>query len=61
MTYCLLLRFDSGGPRPVVVREDEQLARGDGVRYRFIAQAETLAEVHEIEEDLNRRIEAREL
>jgi hypothetical protein len=61
MAYCLLLRFDSTGPRPVLLREDEPLTGGDGVRYRFIAETETLAEANEIQQQLYRRIEAREL
>jgi len=57
MAYCLLLRFDSAGPRPVLVRDDEPLASGDGVRYRYIAEADTWAEANAIRELLDRKIE----
>jgi hypothetical protein len=57
MTYCLLLRFDSAGTRPVLVRDDELVASGAGIRYRFIAEADTWAEANAIRELLDRKIE----
>jgi hypothetical protein len=42
MAYCLLLRYDSTGPRPVLLRDDERLdGNGAGSRYRFVAATET--------------------
>jgi hypothetical protein len=41
MAYCRPLRFDAAGPCPVLLRDDEQVPGGDGVRYRFIALTET--------------------
>jgi hypothetical protein len=45
MAYCLLLRYDAAGLRPVLLREDER-PEGDqaGVRYRFVASIKTLEE-----------------
>ena len=60
MAYCLLLRFDSAGPCPVLLRDDEQLMGGDGVRYRIIAETDTWQEADAIAE-LYQRIAARAL
>ena len=60
MAYCLLLRFDAAGASPVLLRDDEPLKGGDGVRYRFVAEAETLAEANALKERLCRQIEAPE-
>jgi hypothetical protein len=61
MAYALLLRFDPAGPCPVLVRDDERLDRGDGVRYRFVAEADTWEDAEAIRQQLERQIEAREL
>ena len=61
MAYALLLRFDSAGPCPVLVRDDERLDRSDGVRYRFVAEADTWKDAEAIRRQLERQIEAREL
>jgi hypothetical protein len=62
MAYCLLLRFDSAGPCPVLLRDDEQVTGGgDGVRYRFIAQTESWEEADAIMAELYQKIAAREL
>ena len=58
MAYCLLLRFDSAGPCPVVLRDDEQLIGGDGARYRFIAETDTWEEADAKIAELYRKIEA---
>jgi hypothetical protein len=58
MAYCLLLRFDSAGPCPVVVRDDERLIGGDGARYRFIAETDTWEEADAKIAELYRQIEA---
>jgi hypothetical protein len=62
MAYCLLLRYDSAGPCPVLLRDDERL-EGDGAaaRYRFVASTETRAEANAIMEQVYKAIEAREL
>ena len=62
MAYCLLLRYDSDGPCPVLLRDDERLD-GDGAhaRYRFVASTETWAEANAIMELVYRAIEDREL
>ena len=51
MAYCLLLRYDSDGPCPVLLRDDERLD-GDGARarYRFVASTETWPEANAIME-----------
>jgi hypothetical protein len=61
MAYALLLRFDVSGPCPVLVRADERLDRGDGVRYRFVAEAETWEDAEAIRHELQQQIDAREL
>ena len=61
MTYALLLKFDQAGPSPMLVRGDERLDRGDGVRYRFVAEADTWEDAEAIRQQLERQIEAREL
>ena len=61
MAYALLVRFDSAGPCPVLVRDDERLDRPDGVRYRFVTQTDTWEEADAIRDELHRKIEAREL
>jgi hypothetical protein len=37
--YAVLIRIDSAGECPVIVRDGEQLPCGPGVRWRFVAQA----------------------
>ncbi len=61
MAYCLLLRFDSAGPWPVLLRDDEQVRVADGVRYRFIAETDTWEEADSIRAELYQKIEARAL
>lgn len=61
MAYALLLRFDVSGPCPMLVRDDERLDRGDGVRYRFVAQADTWEDAEAIRQQLQQQIDAREL
>ena len=61
MAYCLLLRVDSAGPWPVLLRYDEQLTIDDGVRYRFIAETDTWEEADSIRAEFCRKIEARAL
>jgi hypothetical protein len=45
----------------MLVRDDERLDRGDGVRYRFVAEADTWEDAEAIRQQLERQIEAREL
>jgi len=61
MAYALLLRFDVSGPCPMLVRDDERLDRGDGVRYRFVAEADTWEDAEAIRQQLQQQIDAREL
>jgi hypothetical protein len=61
MAYALLLKFDQAGPSPMLVRDDERLDRCDGVRYRFIAEADTWEDAETIRQQLERQIESREL
>ena len=61
MPYALLLRFDPAGPRPMLVRDDQRLDRSDGVRYRFVAEADTWEDAEVIRQQLERQIAAREL
>ena len=60
MGYCVLLRFDSAGSCPVLLREGEQLSRADGVRYRFVAETDSWDEANAIQEQLRRKIDAQE-
>jgi hypothetical protein len=59
MSYCILLRIDSNGCAPVLLREDEELPGVDGVRYRFVAEADTLDEANAILQQLSKRTESR--
>ncbi len=62
MAYCLLLRYDSVGLCPVLIRDDERLdGNGAGARYRFIAETESREEADAILGELNRKIAARSL
>jgi len=62
MAYCLLLRYDSDGPCPVLLRDDERLdGKGARARYRFVASTETWAEANAIMELVYKAIEDREL
>jgi hypothetical protein len=62
MAYCLLLRYDSTGPCPLVLRDDERLdGTGAGARYRFVASTETWAEANALMELVYKAIEDREL
>jgi hypothetical protein len=45
----------------MLVRDDQRLDRGDGVRYRFVAEADTWEDAEAIRQQLERQIEAREL
>jgi len=56
MAYCLLLRYDSDGPCPVLVSDDERLdCNGARARYCFVASTETWAEANAIMEWCTRR------
>ena len=61
MAYCLLLRFDSAGPCPVVRRDDAQMMIDGGVRYRFIAATDTWQEADSMRAELYQKIAARAL
>jgi hypothetical protein len=61
MAYALLLRFDPAGTRPMLVRDDQRLDRHDGVRYRFVAEADTWEDAEAIRQELEQQIAAREL
>jgi hypothetical protein len=62
MAYCLLLRYDSDGRCPVLLRDDERLdGNGARARYRFVASTDTWAEANAIMELVYKAIEAREL
>ena len=62
MAYCLLLRYDSDGPCPVLLRDDERLdGNGAPARYRFVASTETWAEANAILELVYKAIEDRGL
>jgi hypothetical protein len=62
MAYCLLLRYDSDGPCPVLLRDDERLdGNGARARYRFIASTESWAEAKAIMDLVCKAMEAREL
>ena len=40
MSYLIVLRYDSAGTCPVVLREDDQLMSSDGARWRLVAQTD---------------------
>lgn len=62
MAYCLLLRYDSDGPCPVLLRDDERLDGNSArARYRFVASTETWAKANAILELVYKAIEDREL
>jgi hypothetical protein len=57
MAYAVLLRLDSAGDCPVILREDSQrLSREKGVQYRFVAQTDEHGEAVRVVELLNRRL-----
>jgi len=59
MPYAVLLRFDAGGVRALIVGQDSPpLTREEGVRYRLVTVAGTHAEAVRVVETLQRRIEA---
>lgn len=56
MPYAVLLRLDSAGSCPLILRDDsEPLTGGDGVRYRFIAETDGPDEAARIADQLQRR------
>jgi hypothetical protein len=62
MAYCLLLRYDSDGLCPVLLRDDERLdGNGARARYRFVASTESWAEAKAIMDLVCKAMEAREL
>ena len=61
MSYALYLRFDEAGARPVLLRDDETLSGGEGVRYRYVTTTAGREEADAIRVELRRRIAAREL
>jgi len=61
MHYAILLRLDSTGARPVLVREGDELACEKGVRWRYVAEADDYGEAVRVTEVLQRRCEAGEL
>jgi hypothetical protein len=40
MSYLIVLRYDTEGTCPLVLREDETLVSSDGVRWRLVAQTD---------------------
>jgi len=61
MSFLIVLRFDSDGACPVVVREDDELFSSDGARWRLVAQTDDLAEAARVVELLRQRRDAGEL
>ena len=62
MTWAAILRFDPAGVCVNILRDDaEPLPRGDGVRYRLVAQTDDHGEAIRVAELLKRRCDAGEL
>jgi hypothetical protein len=62
MTYTVLLCFDSAGPSPLILRDDDEaLISGDGVRFRLAAETDDHGEAVRVAETLRRQIAAGEL
>lgn len=50
-----MLRFDTAGACPVVVREDDELFSTDGAHWRLVAQTDDPAEAMRLVEELGRQ------
>ena len=55
MSYLVVLRYDSGGTRPVVLREDDDLGSSDGARWRLVAETDDPELAARIAEQLRTR------
>ena len=55
MAYLIVLRFDSAGTCPVVVREDDELFSSDGASWRLVAQTDDAAEAARLVDLLRER------
>jgi len=57
MVYAILLRMDSSGARPLILREDSPpLGKEEGVLYRYVAQTEDHGEAVRVAEVLKVRL-----
>jgi len=57
MVYAILLRMDSSGASPMILREDSPpIGSQKGVRYRYVAQTEDHGEAVRVVEMLTRRL-----
>jgi hypothetical protein len=62
MSYAILLRLDSAGACPVLLREDAELLTSDkGVRWRFVAETDDHVEAVRLVEMLQQRCQAGEV